>query len=172
MKNCILYKHITRDFLKQIMLTSVLLGSSVLFIFFGITEGKYSNENLGYYIFSLSIISFALMILISSFKGRTNNIKSLNTLITKKVFDEVIIESTKDEFHNPEKINSRSIPHLLFVKEKGEIVFRIMLKQKDIMSIFIFLKELKCNQEIKVVMHNKDKFNNHNYLNPLIPDVA
>jgi len=80
-------------------ISSPTAAGTMTFPSFNLNAGnKYSIENLGYIIFSLSILSFSLIVLISSFKGRKANINNLNSLITKKEFDEVIIESTKDEF--------------------------------------------------------------------------
>ena len=172
MKNCILYKYITRNFLKQVILTAVLLSSSVTFMLFTITDVKYSNENLGYLIFFLSILSFALLILVSSVKGRRDNINNLNDIITKKEFDEVIIESTKSEFAKIKKKRIEEIPHLLFFKAKGKIVFQMMLSQKDINGIYSFIRELDCKQNISLLADNKVNYQNLNYPNSFLPDVA
>ena len=172
MKNCILYKYIARNFLKQIILTSAVLGSSILFLLLTITDIQYSKENLGYIIFFLSILSFALLILVSSVKGRRDNINNLNDIITKKEFDEVIIESTKNEFANIEKKRIEEIPHLLFFKAKGKIVFQMMLRQEDINGIYSFLRELNCNQNVSLLTDNKVNHQKQNYSSSFIPDVA
>jgi hypothetical protein len=172
MKNCILYKYINRNFLKQVIVTSALISSSIIFLILTVSDVKYSIENLGYIIFSLSILSFSLIVLISSFKGRKANINNLNSLITKKEFDEVIIESTKDEFANPEKKAIEKIPYLLFFKAKGEIVFRMMFQQEDINGIYEFIKELSIKQEICFIKDNNESFNRTNNSNSLMPEVA
>jgi hypothetical protein len=96
----------------------------------------------------------------------------LNSLITKKEFDEVIIESTKDEFANPEKKAIEKIPYLLFFKAKGEIVFRMMFQQEDINGIYEFIKELSIKQEICFIKDNNESFNRTNNSNSLMPEVA
>jgi hypothetical protein len=146
MENCILYKYINRNFLKQVIVTSVLLSSSILFLIFSITDVKYSNENLGYIIFSLSILSFALLILISSLKGRRDNISKLSALIGTKDFDEVVIESTKEELNVIGNKVKEKIPYLLFVKAKGKVVFQMMFSPKDFNGVSEFLRELKNGQ--------------------------
>jgi hypothetical protein len=143
-----------------------------MFLLLTVSDVKYSVENLGYFIFSLSILSFSIIILISSFKGRKANINNLNNLITKKEFDEVIIESTKDEFANHEKKAIEKIPYLLFVKAKGKIVFRMMFQQKDIKGINEFIKELRSKQDIRFVSDNNESFNRTNNPNSLMPEVA
>jgi len=172
MKNCILYKYINRSFLKLVIVTSALISSSIIFLLLTVSDVKYSIENLGYIIFSLSILSFSLIILISSLKGRRANINNLNALITKKEFDEVIIESTKNEFANPEKKAIEKIPYLLFIKVKGEIVFRMMFQQEDIKGINEFIKELRSNQDIQFVTDNKENFNRTSNSNSFMPEVA
>jgi hypothetical protein len=172
MKNCLLYKYINRNFLKQVIVTSLLLSSAIVFLFLTVSDIKYSNENLGYIIFSLSILSFALLIFTSSVKGRRDNIINLNAIITKKEFDEVIIESTKNEFANSEKKRIEEIPHLLFFKAKGKIVFQMMLRQEDINGIYSFLRELNCNQNVSLLTDNKVNYHKQNYSNSCIPDVA
>jgi len=149
-----------------------MLGSIITFLILNITDIKYTKENLGYLIFSLSILSLALMILISSFKGRKENIHNLNLLITKKNFDEVIIKSANEESINYEMVKTYKSPYLIFFKEKGKTIFHMMLMSNDLKAVHNFINELKGNQSIRLVSENKDIYNKNDYPASFIPDFA
>jgi hypothetical protein len=172
MKDCLLYKYIVRNFRKQILFTLLLLSSAVIVALMTVPETGYTIKNIGYAIFPLSVISFALMILISSFKGRRDNISKLSALIGTKEFDEVIIESTKEELNVVGNKVKERIPQLLFVKAKGKIVFQMMFSQKDFNGINEYLKELKNGQENMPAAVKNVNYDGTGFPGTFVSDVA
>ncbi|MFA7360870.1 MAG: hypothetical protein WC139_07515 [Candidatus Kapaibacterium sp.] len=172
MTNCILYKCVTKSFLKQVLFAITLLVLSTVLITLNLVSNSTSNENIPYHLFLIILFLGALLVLISSYKGRKGSIENLKMIKEKKEFDEVIFESTISEIFKPKKNSDNSIPYLLFIKNRGRIIFQMMFKPDDFSQILNFMKDLSHKRNVifttkidesKIIIHS---------INLLLPEVS
>ena len=172
MKNCILYKNIEKSFLKQITFSLTLIISSVVIITLKIISSQTIYDNTPYFLFLIMIFSWALFILISSYKSRTENLNNLNRIKQNREFDEVIFESTISEVIKRKKNYNDTISYLMILKNRGEIFFQMMFNPNDFKLILHSMKELSCKRNVLFISKIEESNTITHNLNILLPEVS
>ncbi len=172
MNNCILHKCVTKCFLKQITFSLTLLVLSTALIMIRVVSNSTTNENLPYFLFLSILFLGGVLLLISSYRGRKGNIKNLYMLKEKKEFDEVIFESTISEVIKPKKNSNNTLPYLMFIKNKGNIIFQMMFKQNNFEQVLDYMKELSHKRNVVFVTNIDESKNITHSIDLLLPDVT